>query len=226
MKTVLKRSRIALGLTLVLCAPLAFAQQSIDKVNGSITAEAGQAYADLETVNGSISIEANARTGDAETVNGSIKVADDATVGDLGTVNGSIRIGERLRSGGDVETVNGSVFVGRGGSLRGVTTVNGSIGLVDSDLSGGIETVNGDITVGAGSHVKGGIKVEKPTSNWMPISIGKRTPPRIIIGPNAVVEGPLVFEREVKLYVHQSARVGSITGATAVRYSGNRAPAD
>lgn len=219
-------TRIALALALTLCAPLAFAQQNIDKVNGSITAEPGQTYGDLETVNGSITIESNAKTGDAQTVNGGIKVGDNAATGDLGTVNGGIRIGQSLRADGSIETVNGDVFVGKGGSLEGVTTVNGSIGLVDSDLSGGIETVNGDVTVGAGSHVKGGIKVEKPSSNWMPINIGKRRPPRIVIGPDAVVEGPLVFEREVKLYVHERARVGKISGATAVRYSGNRAPAD
>ena len=219
-------ARLAFLLALALNAPLAYAQQDIDKVNGSITAEAGQAYGDLGTVNGSINIETGATVRDAETVNGSIKAGDNAHTGDLSTVNGGIRIGSGLQSSGDIETVNGSVFVDRGGRLSGVSTVNGSIGLVDSDLSGGIETVNGDITVGAGSHVKGGIKVEKPTSNWMPINIGKRKPPRIIIGPNAVVEGALVFEREVKLYIHQSARVGSITGATAVRYSGERAPAD
>lgn len=220
-------SRTVLALALAMpCAAPAFAQDSIDKVNGSITAEASQTYGDLATVNGSIRIEDGSRTGDAETVNGSIKVADNAVTGGLETVNGSIRAGKQLQADGDIETVNGSVFVDRGGSLRGISTVNGSIGLVDCDLSDGIETVNGDITVGVGSHVKGGIKVEKPTSNWMPISIGKRKPPRIIVGPDAVVEGPLVFEREVKLYVHDSARIGSVTGATAVRYSGARAPAD
>lgn len=221
------RFHTALAVSLALaCAAPAFAQDDIDKVNGSITAEAGQTYGDLQTVNGSIRIEAGSRTGDAETVNGSIRVADNVVTGDMGTVNGSIRTGKQLQANGDIETVNGSVFVDRGGNLRGVSTVNGSIGLVDSDLSGSIETVTGDITVGAGSHVKGGIKVEKPTSNWMPISMGKRKPPRIIVGPNAVVEGPLVFEHDVKLYVHDSARIGSVTGATAVRYSGARAPAD
>jgi hypothetical protein len=221
------RRSLVLSLSLALtCTAPAFAQNDIDKVNGSITAEAGQTYGDLQTVNGSIRIEAGSRTGDAETVNGAIRIADNASVRDVGTVNGSVRAGRALRADGDIETVNGSVFVDRGGTLRGVSTVNGSIGLVDSDLSGGIETVNGDVTVGAGSHVRGGIKVEKPTSNWMPVTMGKRLPPRIIVGPGAVVEGPLVFEREVKLYVHDSARIGSVTGATAVRYSGPRAPAD
>lgn len=220
------RHALACALVLALCAPAAFAQTSVDKVNGSITAEAGQAYGDLSTVNGSIRIHDGASVRDAETVNGSIKVGNDAQVDDLGTVNGSIRTGTALRAGGDLETVNGSIFVDRGGRLAGVATVNGAIGLVDSDLSGGIQTVNGDITVGAGSHVKGGIKVEKPGSNWLPISFGKRRPPRIIVGPGAVVEGPLVFEQEVKLYVHETARTGAITGATAVRYSGDRAPRD
>lgn len=220
------RTRIVLALTLALGTPPALAQQGIDKVNGSITAESGQRYGELETVNGSITIEANASTGDAGTVNGSIRVADSARVGSLETVNGSIRLGTRVQADGDIETVNGSVFVGRAGSAGNVETVNGSIGLVDTDLAGGIATVNGDITVGAGSHVRGGITVEKPTSQWMPISLGKRRPPRIVIGPNAVVEGPLVFEREVRLYVHASARIGRVSGASAVRYSTERAPRD
>ena len=41
-----------------------------------------------------------------------------------------------------------------------------------------------------------------------------------------VVDGPLVFEREVVLYVHASARTGAITGATAIRYDGASPPAN
>ncbi len=220
---------LAMTLALATTAPVAIAADghSIDKVNGSIDAEAGQAYGSLETVNGSIRIADGARTGSVQTVNGSIKAADNIHSGDLGTVNGSIHLGMRAQVDGGIETVNGGIFVDRGGRVaKGVTTVNGAIGLVDADLGGGINTVNGDITVGVGSHVKGGIKVEKPTKSWLPIHIGKNTPPRIIIGPDAVVDGPLVFEREVKLYVHGSARIGRVTGATAVPYSGTRPPRD
>jgi hypothetical protein len=59
----------------------------------------------------------------------------------------------------------------------------------------------------------------------MPVTMKKRKP-RIVIGPNAVVEGPLVFKREVNLYVHRTARIGQVTGATAVRYDGATAPKD
>lgn len=220
----MNRLRFALVLTLAFASPAAFAQDSIDKVNGSITAEAGRSYGSLNTVNGSITIEDGVKTGDAGTVNGSIRGGDGIEAEDLATVNGSIRFGERLVLRGGIETVNGSVFIGSGGRVgNNITTVNGAIGLVRTELAGGIETVNGDITVGIGSHVRGGIKVHKPGSSWMPIRFNKRKP-RIVIGPDAVVEGPLVFEREVTLYVHESARIGEVTGATAVKYSGNTAP--
>jgi len=215
------RTRTALLLTLALATTPALAQQDVSKVNGSVSADAGQAYGDLETVNGSVSIAAGATVEDASTVNGSITVGDKAQAAALETVNGAIRIGKDVQVRKDVETVNGSIFTDRGTTIGGnVDTVNGAIGLVGTQLAGGIETVNGDITVGIGSHVKGGIKVEKPRG-W---SMKPRRDPRIIIGPNAVVEGPLVFERPVTLYVHTSARIGAVTGATAKPFSTDTAP--
>ncbi|MCH2092663.1 MULTISPECIES: hypothetical protein [Pseudoxanthomonas] len=217
------RTRTALLLTLALATTPALAQQDVSKVNGSVSADAGQAYGDLETVNGSVSIAAGATVEDASTVNGSITVGDKAQAASLETVNGAIRIGKDVQVRKDVETVNGSIFTDRGTTIGGnVDTVNGAIGLVGTQLAGGIETVNGDITVGIGSHVKGGIKVEKPRG-W---SMKPRRDPRIIIGPNAVVEGPLVFERPVTLYVHTSARIGAVTGATAKPFSTDTAPTE
>lgn len=217
------RTRTALLLTLALATTPALAQQDVSKVNGSVSADAGQAYGDLETVNGSVSIAGGATVEDASTVNGSITVGDKAQAASLETVNGAIRIGKDVQVRKDVETVNGSIFTDRGTTIGGnVDTVNGAIGLVGTQLAGGIETVNGDITVGIGSHVKGGIKVEKPRG-W---SMKPRRDPRIIIGPNAVVEGPLVFERPVTLYVHTSARIGAVTGATAKPFSTDTAPTE
>lgn len=233
----------ALAVAAVFAFPVAYAGgKDVDKVMGSITAHAGEAYGDLSTVNGSVRVEAGAKAdgistvngsvhlesgaqvGDAETVNGSIRVEDDVQARNLETVNGGIRIGERARVG-SIDTVNGSVFVDRGSDIaKSVETVNGAIGLVDTDLHGGIATVNGDITVGVGSHVRGGITVEKPSGNWTPVNIGSKRKPRIIIAQDAVVDGALVFKREVNLYVHSSAKIGQVTGATAVRYDGATAP--
>ena len=213
-------------LCLALAGTPAFAQQDISKVNGSVTAASAQPFGDLSTVNGSIRIEDRATGGDASTVNGSIKAGDGIGAGSLSTVNGSIRTGTGATLSGSASTVNGSIFIDRGSKVgRGIETVNGAIGVVSTVVDGNIETVNGDITVGIGSHVRGGIKVNKPSSNWLPIQVNRRKP-RIIIGPDAVVDGTLVFEREVTLYVHDSARTGAITGATPVAFSSPRAPQD
>jgi hypothetical protein len=218
------RSVLALSLALALATPAAFAAQDIDKVNGSITVEAGQQVGNLDTVNGSIRIGSGARTGSAETVNGSITVSEDVQAGGLSTVNGSIKAGTNGRFSDGIETVNGGIYVDRGGVIGGkIETVNGAIGLVGTQVGGGIETVNGDVTVGADSHVKGGLHYTKPGHQWF--SMNTRDP-RVVIGPNAVVEGPLVFERKVTLYVHNTARIGAVTGATAVRYAGALPPAE
>ena len=221
--------RTALFLALALASATPFAQESvrhIDKINGRIVAEAGQQYGNLDTVNGSIELGNGVRAADVETVNGSIRGGNDVAAADVSTVNGSIQLGERARIGGSVETVNGSLFIGRGGDVRGnVQTVNGGIGVVDTDIGGDIGTVNGDITVGVGSHVRGGLRVEQPGKSWLP-RFGKARIPRIVIGPDAVVDGPLVFEREVKLYLHATARTGSIRGASAQRYTARTAPKD
>jgi len=216
-------SRAALLLTLTLLAPAALAQQSVSKVNGGIDVATGQTYGDVETVNGGITLGDNATVEDAETVNGGIKGGNGVRAQSLSTVNGGIRLGTNAVVRGDVETVNGGIFIDRGSQIGGdVETVNGAIGLVGTRLAGGIETVNGDITVGIDSHVRGGIKVTKPKRN---LTVQKRDP-RVVIGPNAVVEGPLVFERPVTLYVHSSARTGPVTGATALGFDTPTAPND
>ena len=159
---------------------------------------------------------------DASTVNGSITVGEKATTSSLETVNGSIRLERDVTVNGSVETVNGAIFIDRGGKVKkGVETVNGSIGLVGTHVGGDVETVRGSITVGVDSHVAGGLRVEKSTGFF---NTDSKKPPRIIIGPNAVVEGPLVFERPVVLYVHRTAKIGPVTGATAQSFDGDTAP--
>jgi len=71
--------------------------------------------------------------------------------------------------------------------------------------------------------VKGGVKVKKPSFN---LSLTPPRKPRIVIGPNAVVDGPLVFEREVTLYVHASATIGTVSGASVLRFDTDTAPTE
>ena len=199
------------------------AAEDVVRTNGSVTTTAGAGYGRLATTNGSIRLADGVTADSASTTNGSINAGDDVTVGRLKTVNGGIRLGERVRVAEEVKTVNGSIFVDRDGYVGGVETTNGAIGVVATEVAGDVSLANGDLTIGVGSHVRGRVHVRKPGSSWMPVRIGTRLP-RVVIGPGVVVDGPLVFERDVVLHVHDSARIGPVTGAEPQRYSTPVAP--
>lgn len=207
-------------LALLLATPFAIAKgPDIEKVNGSIRTEAAQQYGDLETVNGSVEVAAGVVAESVESVNGEIDIGDRASVSLVETVNGSVELGREVTVQKSVETVNGSIDSGVGTKIGGgVGTVNGAIAVEQTEIAGTVSTVNGDITIGRASKVLGGILIEKPHGWWS----GKQRTPRVVIGPDAVVEGELRFEREVELFVHDSAKIGSIVGATAVKFSSER----
>ncbi|KAA2284588.1 hypothetical protein [Arenimonas fontis] len=227
------------ALSLALSAGPAPAKESISKVFGGITAEEGREYGSLdsvnggitirenavvreaETVNGGISVGERARVGSASTVNGGISLDREAQAGNLSTVNGAIRLADGVQVEDEVETVNGGVKLMPGARIGGeLSTVNGAISLRRAVVGGGIHSVNGDLTLEDGSVVRGGIRYEKPKGwNWS----GSRDP-RVVIGRDSEVVGEMVFEREVELFVHETARIGKVTGATAQRYSGDQPP--
>jgi hypothetical protein len=227
MRIAMVRTGLALLLSLACAAPT-YADDDISKVNGSIRVNTGERAGDLDTVNGSITIEDQATVGDVDTVNGSINVGRNSTTGSLDTVNGGInlgegvkaasidtvngklRLGERTQVQGKVESVNGSITLEKQADVVGkVENVNGRISLEAAHVGGGLRTVNGDIEIGADSRVEGGILVEKPHGSWF--NWNHRTP-KVTIGPNAVVQGPIKFEREVELHVSDSAKIGKIEG--------------
>jgi DUF4097 and DUF4098 domain-containing protein YvlB len=190
------------------------------RVMGGLHAEEGETVGDYDTVNGGISIDERAHAGTLSTVNGGIDVDDYATIRDATTVNGGIEVGQHVTVDGDLTTVNGGISVDFLSKVAGdVATVNGGIIVRQSDVTGRVRLVNGDITIGAKSHIHGGILVEK--NNGVQWSWGNRKPkvPRIIIGPNAIVDGELRFERDVELYVHTTAKVGRIIGAKPQAYT-------
>lgn len=214
--------RSILFTAILMASPFAVAKgPDIDKVNGSIRTEADAEYGTLETVNGSVDVARGVKADSASTVNGRVDIDDNAVLGMVETVNGSIDLGAGVTIERDVSTVNGAIEIESGSRVFGkLETVNGAVDLDATEIDGRIETVNGDITVGQGSVVRGGILVEKPKGNWLWGNNGTQKLPRIVIGPNATVEGTLEFEREVELYVHSSAKIGTVRGATAKSFSG------
>ena len=192
------------------------------RVNGSVHVPAGRAAGTADTVNGGIDIDASAAVTSANTVNGHIALGAHATADSLTTVNGDINVGAGAHVSGKLDSVNGGIMLGDGALVGGsLENVNGGIRLSAARVDGGITTVNGNIDIRGDSHVERGIHVQKVDHGLLHFDTSV---PRIVIGPGATVSGELRFEREVKFYVSDRATVGTVTGATAIPFSGDSPP--
>jgi DUF4097 and DUF4098 domain-containing protein YvlB len=179
------------------------AQENIAKANGSVRVTAAKPVGNVAATNGNVHLEDGAQAKNIETVNGGITIGRKATVG-------------------SIESVNGGVSLDAGARARSIETGNGPITLDHARVGGDLRTKSGDIEVGEQSTVKGGIVVEESGTDWF----GKPRVPRIVIGPGAVVSGPLTFDRKVELFVSETAKVGHIKGATAIKFQGAAPSAD
>jgi DUF4097 and DUF4098 domain-containing protein YvlB len=242
MKTPLFQTGLA-ALIAMSFAGAALGDDDIKAVITSINVDPGQHAGTITDVNGSIHIGAKAVVDSVHDVNGSIHVEEGVTAQSLGTVNGSVHVGAGAHVADDVRTVNGGISIDSGSQVGSVSAVNGSLSvtgshvngevrnvnggmrLLASHIGGSVTTVNGGIEIGPDTHVDGGVYVRNSNNgngwfNWWALFFSSRSPPRIVIGPGAVVSGPLVFEQEVRLYVSDRATVGPIKGATAIKFSG------
>jgi len=224
----MRHTRLCTYVITLLLLPLAITA-CVNGVNGSVDVPAGTSVSDASTVNGSVSLEAHARADKATTVNGSIHLASGAQAGAAKTVNGDITLENDAKVSGNATTVNGALSLAAGSAVNGaLTNVNGRIEIDGAHVGDGIVTVNGNIRITGNAVVDGGIKVEKSNGNgFFGIHFGSSNHmPRIVIDAGASVNGPLTFERPVKLYISDQAKVaGPISGANAVRFAGATPPA-
>jgi len=197
-----------------------FESDDSNRVNGSIHVSAGKPPVDVSTVNGSIHIDDNGTVASATTVNGGVRLGAHASATSVKTVNGSITLGAGAHVSGRVASVNGELTLADGAEVSGsLGNVNGKIDLTGAHVAGGIKTVDGNISIMGPSHVEGGILVERSSG-----FVFNSEDPLIIIGPGATVQGELRFERKVRLFVSDRATIGTVTGATAVPFTGDNPP--
>lgn len=191
-------------------------QRDISKVNGGIELRPGSEAGDVSTVNGGLRFGSNSRARKVDNVNGGIQFGDSVTVEEVTGVNGGISAGRDLRVEHGIDTVNGGVHLGSGAEIGGdLSTVNGGVTLERARINGRLQMSSGTIDTGSGSTI-GGIVVSRPngsSKNW-----GRK--PRVVVGPDSVV-GDIELERETELFVHRSARTGTVSGGSAVIYTGD-----
>jgi cytoskeletal protein CcmA (bactofilin family) len=235
------------ALTAVSFVGAALAQVApVTSVMTPINIDSGQRAGEISDVNGSIHIGESAIVGHVRDVNGSIDVDEKAAADSVGTVNGSVHLGPGAHVAQAVSTVNGSITVESGADVAGsvsavngsmtvtsahvggeLTNVNGVIRVYGSHVGGSVSGMNGGIEIGPNSRVDGGLHVHRNDNNgwfnWWSF-LGMHTPPRVVVGPGAVISGKLQFDQEVRLYVSDQATVGPIEGATPIKFSGRRPP--
>lgn len=190
----------------------------ISLVNGRIEIGADcQVKGEISNVNGTIEVGRASRVLDISNVNGRISLADSVEVdGNIASVNGRIELGTDSRVSGEVESVNGRISAANGAVIEGrLSSVNGRIEM-QAARAAQLVTHNSNIRLDSGTVIEGELRVRKSQG----INFNAGTPPKVIIGRNVTVNGPLTFEREVELYVHETATVGEIDGAQAIHYSG------
>lgn len=193
--------------------------KNISLVNGRIEIGADcRVNGKVSNVNGRIQIDEGTRVLDISNVNGRVSLAEGVAVdGDVSTVNGRIELASSVRVSGEVESVNGRINAADGVVIENrISTVNGRIEM-RSARAARVVTNNGDIHLDDGTVISGEVRVRKSQG----VSFNLGSAPRVVIGRNVRVEGPMTFEHEVELFVHESATVGEITGARPVAYSGD-----
>jgi hypothetical protein len=192
----------------------------LKSVNGRIEVGDGLKVGNVKTTNGRISLGEAVIAGTVRTTNGRIAVGDGSEVEDIRTTNGSIQV-QGVNVDGDIRTTNGSIKASDNTKVEGhVITSNGGIYLDHTTVGNDVRLRNGSVNL-SDSLVKGDIIIEEDNS-WSLFSWGNNKKPRVIIGPNSEVKGSVIARQDIELYIHESAKVGSIEGAEAEYYSGDR----
>lgn len=165
-----------------------------------------------------------------ETITRDIALSPDSETKSVESFSGAITVHRGARVAGKVETEHGDLILEPGAEVGGrLANEAGAITLTAAKVRGGIATTQGDIEIGPDSLVQGGILVRKrgviglalgPLQLGVPS--GRSTPPRVVIGPGATVEGKLRFKRKVQLFVSDTATIGTIEGATPIYFAGAR----
>jgi hypothetical protein len=189
----------------------------VRNVNGAIFVGAGTRLEELRNTNGAIELDADVLVTSVRSTNGRIRAGQGVTVAeDVSNTNGAIELAEGVTVGGDVQTTNGRLRIAEGGQIAGtVRSTNGPIVLTGT-RAGAVVGANGGIELIDGTHIEGEVHVRETRGTVT------SEPPRIIVGRDVVVEGPIRIERPVQLYIHESARTGDISGAEAIRFSGEQ----
>jgi len=199
------------------------AGQDIQRHNNTVFVPPGMSVKDINTVNGRVVLEKGASARSVSSVNGRVQVEGlGSFAGSVDTVNGRISATQGGGIGGNATTVNGRISVDGATVGRTVETANGSIYLLDAYVGENVETRNGDVRLENSVIEQDLIIRSRYRVSLLGLIDFKRDDPRIVVGPGSEIKGSLIARSDVRLYVHESAKIGNIVGAKPMTYSGRQ----
>lgn len=167
-----------------------------------------------KSVGGAITVAAGAKGGNLSSVTGDIKVGQGGVASSAQTVTGSIRLASDSRVLRTVRTTTGAIVAEKGAEVAGgISTLTGDIDLAGAKVKGGLRSTSGTITLRGDTIIEGGITLDD-------VQVDEKSPdvlrfPRILIGPHARIEGPIISKRGAVVIASVNAHVGPIEGAHA-----------
>lgn len=185
----------------------------LKSTNGNVKIANRAVVDSVVSTNGNVHINGDAEVGSAHSTNGNVVVGNGVRLRSVNTACGDITLGFNVNVEAQVESTTGDIRAEHGCRIKGrVASVGGNIVLNGTDVKSGLAFVGGNVTVTGGSHVHGGLHLQPPVNEMQHL-------PCVVIGANSRVDGQLVFEAPVTLYVHSTARTGGIVGASRIVYS-------
>ncbi len=194
----------------------------LSTVKGAIMVGDNASVNGIDVTNGSISIGDNSMAERVSTGSGDISVGDNSTVRSLEAGKGSITVGAGSTVANNVKTGSGSITIGDGSSVTGyVESTRGQVTLDGAKVGGNVIAHAKGLHIDNGATVAGYVHFKKAAG----VMEGKDVPV-VILGKNINIAGTVTFDRDVKLYVHDSATTGDIAGAEPMAYSGDEPDMD
>lgn len=185
-----------------------------------IKADGTHKHRPVYIVDGSIQVEADARASRLRTVDGDISLGENAQATSIGTVDGNVALASQAVCSGDVSSVDGRIELAPASRVKGdVRSMVGTIRAEDSVIEGSIRSVASRIELSGHTRV-GGIVLDKPDPSVNIDDHAEQRPPVVLIGPGAIVSGPIVAQRGGTLLVSRQAHIGTVRGIAVQRFDG------
>ncbi len=199
----------------------------IDVTSGDITLGPRAQSATIDSTSGNVHVMQSAIVNGAiDTTSGDVRLMAGARSNGIDTSSGNVELAANVSVNGTIDTSSGYV-VGTAAQIMGsIDTSSGDISLTASRVNGSVLTNSGRVHVVMRSVIGGNLKLRKNNCDWSWFSSCKTQETTVIIGANSAINGALIAERPVRLYVHPSARVGRIIGDQITRLTEAQAVAE